>query len=379
LVTARRLAVVSHTPHHHGPDGLVGWGPTVTELSHLAGRFDEVVHVAPVHDDPAPASALPYTAENVRIVPVRAAGGDDLGSKAGIAAALPGWLAAMHRGTKGADALHVRCPANLSGLALAVLRGRRDRRPLWVKYAGNWCPDGPEPRSYRTQRTWLRKGWGTMAVTVSGRRPDDGAHVRSFANPSLTADDLLAGARAASAKPAGDPLRLAFVGRLVPDKGVAEAVAVAEMLQRDGRRVTLDVVGDGPERDVVDRAGVEVVAHGWSDAAGVRQVLADSHVLLVPSRTEGWPKVMSEALAYGAVPVTPDISSIASVLGDAGVVAADRSPAAFVAALTPVLDDLEPLRRAGLERAARFTFDAYLVAVDDLFAERWGVTLGDGS
>ena len=374
-MTPRRLAVVSHTPHHHGPDGLVGWGPTVTELSHLAGRFDEVVHVAPVHDGPAPASALPYTAGNVRVLPVRAAGGDGLGDKAGLALAVPGWTAAMHRGTKDADVLHLRCPANLSGLAVAVLRGRRDRRPLWVKYAGNWRPDGPEPRSYRTQRTWLRKGWGTMAVTVNGRRPDDGPHVRSFANPSLTADDLAAGAHAASTKPPADPLRLAFVGRLVPDKGVAEAVEVAERLQASGRRVTLDVVGDGPERAVVDRAGVDVTAHGWLDGDGVRRVLADAHVLLVPSRTEGWPKVMSEALAYGAVPVAPDISSIAEVLGGGGVIAVDRSPAAFVEALEPVLDDLEPLRRAGLARAEQFTFDAYLAAVDQLFAEQWGLML----
>ena len=374
-MTSRRLAVVSHTPHHHGPDGLVGWGPTVTELSHLASRFDEVVHVAPVHDGPAPDSAVAYTADNLRVLPVRAAGGDGLGAKAGLAVAVPGWLAAMHRGTSDADALHVRCPANLSGLALAVLRGRRDRRPLWVKYAGNWRPDGAEPRSYRTQRSWLRKGWGTMAVTVNGRRPDDGPHVRSFANPSLTAEDLVAGAAAAAAKPPADPLRLAFVGRLVPDKGVAEAVAVAEQLQARGHRVTLDVVGDGPERDVLDRAGVEVTAHGWLDGAGVRRVLATSHVLLVPSRTEGWPKVVSEALAYGVVPVAPDISAIAEVLAGCGVVATDRRPEAFVEALEPVLADLEPLRRAGLERAERFTFDAYLAAVDDLFAERWGLTL----
>jgi len=156
---------------------------------------------------------------------------------------------------------------------------------------------------------------------------------------------------------------------------VAEAVAVAEQLQARGHRVTLDVVGDGPERDVLDRAGVEVTAHGWLDGAGVRRVLATSHVLLVPSRTEGWPKVVSEALAYGVVPVAPDISAIAEVLAGCGVVATDRRPEAFVEALEPLLADLEPLRRAGLERAERFTFDAYLAAVDDLFAERWGLTL----
>jgi glycosyltransferase involved in cell wall biosynthesis len=371
LVTPRRLAIISHTPHHEGPDGLVGWGPTVTELDHLATRFDEVVHVAPVHDGPPPASALPYSAANLEVLPVRAAGGDSAGAKLGLAGAVPGWLTAMHRGTSGADVLHVRSPANLSGLALAVLRARRDRRPLWVKYAGNWRPDGPEPWTYRAQRGWLRKGWGTVAVTVNGRTADDGDHVRSFANPSLTEDDLTAGAAAAAAKGSPDPLRLAFVGRLVADKGPAVAVEVARRLRAQGHEVVLDVVGDGPER--VDGPGV--VVHGWLDGAGVRRVLADAHLLLLPSRTEGWPKVLSEAMAYGAVPVAPDISVIGEVFREtgAGLLAADRSAAAFVDAIDGA--DVDAARRAGLAVAPRFTFGTYLEAVDDLFADRWGIRL----
>jgi glycosyltransferase involved in cell wall biosynthesis len=377
LVIGHRLAVISHTPHHRAGDRLVGWGPTVTELSHLATRFDEVVHIAPVHDGPAPESALPYTAANLRVLPVRPAGGDGLGAKAALGLAVPGWLTAMHRGTRDADVLHVRCPANLSGLALAVLRARRDHRPLWVKYAGNWAPDGPEPRSYRIQRQWLRRGFGRVAVTVNGRAEDDGPHVHTFANPSLTDDDLRAGAAAATAKPAIEPLRLAFVGRLVADKGPRIAVQVAARLQDAGRAVALELVGDGPEleacRTAAHEAGVELVAHGWLGADAVREVLARSHVLLLPSRTEGWPKVLSEAMAYGAIPAAPPISVIPEVFADtgAGVVAADRDPDAFVRALGPVLDDPEELdrrRAAGLAAAARFTFDTYLEAVDDLFA-----------
>lgn len=374
-MTARRLAVISHTPHHHGPDGLVGWGPTVTELSHLATRFDSVVHVAPVHDGPPPASALPYTADNVTVVPVRAAGGDGL-AKVSLAAAVPGWLAAMHRGTKGADVLHVRCPANLSGLALAVLRARRDRRPLWVKYAGNWRPDEPEAWSYRTQRRWLRKGWGTIAVTVNGRG-DEPPHVRAFDNPSLTDDDLARGAAASK----GEPLRLAFVGRVEPEKGAVEAARVAALVRATGRDVHLTVVGDGPDLDACRAADPEAELTGWLPREGVHDVLAEAHVLLLPSRaSEGWPKVLSEAMAFGAIPVASTVSSIPQVFAEtgAGVAVEGTDPADHAEAVLALLADparVDRLRAAGRAAAPRWSFAAYLAAVEAMFDDRWGIRL----
>jgi len=374
-LTGRRLAVISHTPHHRSSEGLVGWGPTVTELDHLATRFASVVHVAPVHEGPSPGSSLPYTAPNLEVLPVRPAGGDGLAAKASIGRAVPGWLAAMHRGTSGADVLHVRCPANLSGLALAVLRARRDRRPLWVKYAGNWRPDGSEPWSYRTQRRWLRKGWGRLAVTVNGEG-DDPPHVRAFPNPSLTDEELARGASVVKA-PLTDGVRLAFVGRVEPEKGAVVAARVAAGIP--GARLT--VVGDGPDAAAVRAAFPEADLRGWLPRNEVHDVLADAHVLLLPSRaSEGWPKVLSEAMAFGAVPVATAVSSIPQVFArtGAGVVVAGTDPADHTEAVLALVGDearLAVLRDAGREAARRYTFGAYLAEVEALFADRWGIEL----
>jgi hypothetical protein len=37
-----RLLVISHTVHHRNGDRLVGWGPTVREIDHLAGIFEQI-------------------------------------------------------------------------------------------------------------------------------------------------------------------------------------------------------------------------------------------------------------------------------------------------------------------------------------------------
>lgn len=375
-----RLAVVSHTPHHRTPEGLVGFGPTVTELSHLATLVDELVHVAPVDAGPAPASALPYTAGNVRMVPAPSAGGPGLRGRLALAAALPRWAAIVRRGLRGADLLHVRCPASISAVAIEELRLSRDRRPCWVKYAGNWDPDGDEPWSYRWQRRRLAHGFGRAVVTVNGTW-DGGPHVRSFLNPSLTDDDLARGAAAATAKaPVGDAPALAFVGRVEAAKGAPEAVALVGELAGRFPGVTLDVVGDGPARPALEAdAGDRVRFRGWTDRTGVHEVLARSHVLVLPTRaSEGWPKVLSEGMAFGAVPVATALSSIPQVLAETGGGVAVPPSASFGAAVGDLLADperLAGLRAAGLAAAPRFSFAAHLEAVRALFRDAWGVDL----
>ena len=54
-----KLLIVSHTPHYERNGSLVGWGPTVREIGHLARLFDDVVHIAPVHSGPAPKMRCP--------------------------------------------------------------------------------------------------------------------------------------------------------------------------------------------------------------------------------------------------------------------------------------------------------------------------------
>jgi len=40
------------------------------------------------------------------------------------------------------------------------------------------------------------------------------------------------------------------------------------------------------------------------------EVYKQSHVLLLPSKSEGFPKVIAEAMAFGCIPIVSDVSSI---------------------------------------------------------------------
>lgn len=382
-----RLLIVSHTPHFRRDRSVVGWGPTVREIDHLATLFDEVVHLAPIHPGSPPGSSLSYQAPNVRVCPVTPAGGASILSKAGVLLQVPAWAAAIRRELRQADAVHVRCPANISLVALLMLIVSRNPRPRWVKYAGNWRPTASEPHSYRLQRWLLRQSSHDAVVTVNGRWPSQPAHVLAFHNPCLTRQELDEGRRSARTKNLAPPIRLLFLGNLIRGKGADSAIRVARHLSEGSSEFLLEIVGDGPFRtaleDLTKERGLEDVVRfrGAMPRGSVPEVLTRSHFVLHPSRGEGFPKVLGEGMAYGAVPIAGAVSAIPQLVEEtgAGIAIDPQDEQGFADAVLHFVSHEDAWKEAvkkGLAVAHRLTYDAYLEDVIEMFETKFGITLG---
>jgi phosphatidylinositol alpha-1,6-mannosyltransferase len=383
----RTLAIVSDTPYYLDGGRPVGWGPNVREIDQLASLFDEVRHVAPLYDDRPPRSALgSRRTDRVRLHTVVPAGGRTLTAKLQVLARYPSWARAIRREVRGADLIHVRCPSNISLLALGLFAPRRRRPPLWLKYGGNWRPTTSEPWTYRLQRLVLRRGFGGATVTVNGEWPDEPAHVLPFRNPTLTPDELVRG-RAAAAKDLTDPVRLVFAGRLDRAKGANRVIDIVRILRSRGRAVHLDVIGDGremgPMRTAAAAAGIEdaITFHGWLPRPALEPLYAQAHLLLLPSDSEGFPKVLSEAMAFGVVPLAGAVSSIPQALAEIGTgrTVPPGDVAGFADAVEHYLDDPEAWAEAsrnGVDGAEVFAYDGYLRDVTAMAAEAWGLEIG---
>ena len=377
-----RLLVISHMPHYFCDGQIVGWGPTVKEISWLARVFDNITHVAFSGHGPAPRAVLEYDTDKVEFVLLPPSGGLTLWDKLRVILYAPKYLAAILRNMPKADVIHVRCPCSIALYAIVLLRFVR-RKQRWAKYAGDWVQTGRMPISFIFQRWWLQKGLSRGPVTVNGRWKDQPSHVFSFVNPSTTLQEVR-GARSLSLnKRLGKPARLVFVGRTQTAKGLGVALEILQGLVPRFPGLHLDVLGDGPERPRFEQMSVhlglteKVKFHGWLPHDRVLDFLARSHFILLPSASEGWPKVLSEAMTYGVVPIASDVSAIPQILEEtqAGVALPATDVAAFVEAIGEMIQDpvkWKRMSRAGIDAAPMFTYQRYLIALDDMFTSAYG-------
>ena len=293
-----RLVVISHVEHGWREGRLWAYGPYVTEMDEWAGLFDEVVIVAPRARGDGRGDLKAFEAANVRLEALQGRGGDGVRAKLALAAAAPGWAVQIWRAMRGADVVHVRCPGNvgLVGALLAPLAGQ----PMIAKYAGQWGEYAGEAWSFRLQR-WILRQWWRRGVVLAYTGQPEAAHIVPFFNSVLTASHLER-ARAAAERERGGG-RILFAGRLTAAKGAGVAIQACALLKDRGVALTLDVAGEGSERErleaLASELGAPVRFHGGVSFDELVSLYEAADVLVLPSQTEGWPKVLAEAMAFG--------------------------------------------------------------------------------
>jgi glycosyltransferase involved in cell wall biosynthesis len=145
------------------------------------------------------------------------------------------------------------------------------------------------------------------------------------------------------------------IGRLSPEKGLADLLEAFVNLRTDVSHAGLLLVGEGRQRqELADRArqlGVEAEVHFAGFRSPAYSYMAHCTVIAMPSHTEGLPITLLEAMALGVPVVATAVGAIPSVLGDGefGELATPKDPGALLAALKRVLGD----RAAAIERAVR--------------------------
>jgi glycosyltransferase involved in cell wall biosynthesis len=173
----------------------------------------------------------------------------------------------------------------------------------------------------------------------------------------------------AYAAPAGrDPLEglsrgtpvILFAGRLHEAKGVFDLLAAfGELAQR--RPCQLVLAGDGPAADALrfesERLGLHdrVSMLGYLTGAALNSVYASSTMLVLPSYSEGFPTVVTEAMHFGLPIVTTAIRGMADRLAD-GVNALFVAPGdrrALAAAIERLLADEDLRARMGEANRAK--------------------------
>lgn len=115
-------------------------------------------------------------------------------------------------------------------------------------------------------------------------------------------------------------LSIVFAGVLYPHKGVLLFPEIVTKLREAGVDFHLTIVGNGIERERLEREMEQDIKDGYVDFAGfippeqVYQKMAEAHVFLYPTRIDSFGLVIAEAMMNGAVPVVSRLSGITDAL-----------------------------------------------------------------
>ena len=136
---------------------------------------------------------------------------------------------------------------------------------------------------------------------------------------------------------------LVSVGRLHAQKGFDWLIDLAPRLLENLPGHDLLIVGDGPgDQQLRHRArvnGVDRRVHFLGYRNDVRSIIASSDALLLPSRYEGMPNVVLEAMALGKAVVATACHGVSELLGPAGFAVPVEDADAFVVATEKLMAD----------------------------------------
>jgi glycosyltransferase involved in cell wall biosynthesis len=156
-------------------------------------------------------------------------------------------------------------------------------------------------------------------------------------------------------EPEGVPI-VVLPARMLWDKGVREFVEAAVLLKQRGVSARFVLVGDPdgenpasvPEQQLGDWQK-EGVVECWGRREDIPQVLAQAHVVCLPSYREGLPKSLLEAASSGRPIVTTDVPGCREIVrdGDNGILVEARNVNALADALGKLIADPALRQRMG--------------------------------
>lgn len=380
-----KLCIASHVVHFAHNGRLFAYGPYAKEIDLWADLFDEVVIAAPLRYVAATGDCVAFERPNIRVEGLPEAGGESLADKLGLALATPAMLWKLCRAMARADAIHVRCPGNV-GLLAALLAPLFSRR-LVAKYAASWVGAPGEPFTYWLQRRILSHPYFHGPVTVYGRWPNQPPQIVPFFT-SLLSEDLVEQARQARAPgedEAGGPLRILYTGRLSKAKNVDCVIEAAARVRDAGHRVTVTVVGDGPERGNLEALAAKrnlrelVTFTGGLEFERVLPYVANADVLALTSESEGWPKSIAEGMAFGLICIGSKRGLVPEMLSAGrGITVEPRDIDELTAALLDIVarpEEYAAMRERAAHWAGQFTIEGLRLAIKKLLEEKWAVEL----
>lgn len=368
-----RFSVFTHAEHYIYKDRIYSYGPYVNEMNYWISRFNEIRIIAPVAQKAPGSIDAYYKHENIKIEPVPALHYKKESLFQSLAQSFK-VMKACFKEMKKADHIHLRCPGNIGALAM-VVSSFYPKKPKTVKYAGNWDPESNQPLSYRFQKWWLSNTFLTrnVKVLVYGNWPGQNRNIVPFFTASFSETE-----KGLIVKKFKAPFKFIFCGSLVEGKNPLLAVKIIHKLSLEGFDVSLDIYGDGPEKNTIIKYIKKhnlydiIALHGNQPQEVLKEAYKKAYFSVLPSKSEGWPKALAEGMFFGCIPIGTEVSCVPWMLaqGRRGVLLPPKGGSQEASEIiAPILKDEEEMKRMSCraqEWSQEYTLEKFRVEIHKL-------------
>ncbi len=320
-----KFLIVTHVVHTQKGTDFFAYSPYVNEMNIWLRLVDSVTIIAPLKKGEVASLQQKYNSNSINFIPVPEFSFVNFKESVKAISLLPIILWKLFRVMFSAQHIHLRCPGNM-GLLGSLVQMFFPFKAKSAKYAGNWDPKAKQPLSYKFQKFLLANTFLThnIQVLVYGDWDNKSKNIKSFFTATYSENEAIT----LPIKSLEDKIKFIFVGTLVKGKQPLMALQLFEKILQDHPKIELSFFGEGVERKALETYIAKnslqssVFLKGNQDRETMKEIYKNSHFLLLPSKSEGWPKVVAEAMFWGCLPIASSVSCVPSMLdfGKRGIV-----------------------------------------------------------
>lgn len=318
------FCIITHVTHSQSNENYFGYAPYVNEMNLWLKNVDKVLIVAPLRKFEITAIHQKYNHPNIEFIVVPEFSLISFDAIFKTLFHLPKLVYLIFKAMKNSDHVHLRCPGNM-GLLGSFVQVLFPKKKKTAKYAGNWDADSKQPFSYRIQKYILSNPFLTrnMQVLVYGDWKNQSKNIKSFFTATYSEIEKIE----IAPKKLNEVIKFIFVGTLTSGKQPILAIKIVEELLKRKHNVQLEIYGDGIEKSNLEKYIHEnnlsdvISILGNISKENLKNIYKQSHFLILASKSEGWPKVVAEAMFWGCLPIATPVSCVPDMLnnGSSGV------------------------------------------------------------
>ena len=320
-----KFAIITHVVHIQKEDKYYGYSPYIREMNIWLKYIDELVIIAPLASQKKVTEIDAfYECANINFNKIPNFNFVGFSNVLNSIFKLPFIFWKIFWVMKEADHIHLRCPGNV-GLLGCIVQIFFPKKTKTAKYAGNWDPKSKQPWTYRLQKYILENTFLTknIQVLVYGDWENQSKNIKPFFTATYSENEK----EFIQKKGLNPIVQFLFVGSLVSGKKPMYAIKLVEKLIQNGENVALHLYGDGIEKIILEdyikfnQLEKNIFLQGNQNREKIKKAYQKSHFVILPSKSEGWPKAIAEGMFWGCVPIATRISCVPFMLdyGNRGI------------------------------------------------------------